>query len=124
MILRRQPYAAGQCGQYCISMITGYEPGFILSMMGKKLNTHRDDLISILEEFGYHTSGKMEAFTKFPKGGIVAILRIKFDDGGYHWAVFDKFAVLDPLGMCCSLEEYQQRIKGKITSFLKVWQES
>lgn len=122
MILRKQPNPKGQCGQYCVSMITGKDPSEVLDIMGGQARTETGDLIEALGNFGFETDPKLIPFSKFPDEKITAILKVRFESGSSHWVVFDKFAVLDPMGLVCDLEEYQDRIiNGKIMSFIRVW---
>lgn len=121
MILRKQPNPKGQCGQYCVAMITGQEPSTVLDIMGNEAKTDTRDLIEALGNFGFKTDPKLIPFSKFPKEKITAILKVRFESGASHWVVFDKFAVLDPIGIVCSLDEYRERINGKIMSFIRVW---
>lgn len=122
MILHKQPNPAGQSAQYCVAMITNRDPYVVLNSMGDNLTSDTRDIIGYLDLFGFNTSGKLEPFADFPGEQITAILKVKLENRKSHWVVFDQFAVLDPAGIVCGLEEYQERIgKAKITSFLKIW---
>lgn len=125
MILIKQAEPDKHCGQYCIAMITGQDPDFVLEFEPKE-RTDTADLKDALSYLGFGTDKRLQPFKNFPakSKNITAILKVKFDSGNSHWVVFDKFAVLDPIGIVASLEEYQWLIKGKITSYLTVWKKS
>lgn len=97
IVFKEQPYKSMQCGQTCLSMITGKSIDEICEELGKFWTTHLDsDLQSFLERNGYKTklvgSGKIE-FDEIPNDSLV---RICFPSGNGHIIIKHDDKYYDP----------------------------
>ncbi|CAL2095516.1 conserved protein of unknown function [Tenacibaculum sp. 190524A02b] len=93
----RQPYLSKQCGQSCLSMITGDSIELIVEKLGKEYTTYiQDDLENYLKEKGYKTFIVVGDFSmkEVPNNSIV---RLKKPDNSGHFILKNENGILlDP----------------------------
>jgi len=84
----------GNCGQNCISMITGIGLRKIYKIIGHDQGTKTRELIKCLRKLGYKCSDKLKIFNKnIPE---LAICKLKYPDShSWHWVVKYKDKIFD-----------------------------
>lgn len=108
----------GNCGQACISMLSGIDIKEVCKIMHTNGSTSIGQIIEALDELGIRHAEKNKRISKMnsvlPE---IAILTVHFSEYS-HWVLYYKGRYLDPeFG---ELDEYD---KGKITSFLECFEQ-
>lgn len=107
----------GNCGQACISMLSGIDIKEVCKIMHTNGSTSIGQIICALDELGIRHAEKNKRLSKMnPVLPEIAIITVHFPEYS-HWVLYYKGRYLDPeFG---GFEKYQ---KGKITSFLECFE--
>lgn len=125
MRLRLQPKGSELCGQYCVAMISGEIPEYVIQIFGHNRGTSFIELTFALRKLGLNPDFKLSKAGKKTKLPKLCILSIKYSNTpaqlgtSGHWVVHYKGIIYDPALGKYPIEELESK-QGKLTSYLRV----
>ena len=114
------------CGQTCVAMIAGISVEESIAMFGHDHKTRTKELIRVLRSIGFRTADRLHVAPRKHKRDWAiethSIMQVRWPNGKGHWVVNKKGWIFDPLGVISTtIEQFESRSGGKITSSLCVW---